>query len=213
MSAKKLEYYGQKGVDIAEFIPEDSKHILEVGCALGLTGKSIKEKTKGNAEIIGIEIEPEIAKKAEENLDKVIVGNVETLELPYEKGYFDCIIYGDVLEHLIDPWKLLIKHAGLLKEGGSVIARIPNIAHYRTIKMLFRKDWHYEDRGILDNTHLRFFAVKSIKEMFKNTGFEIIKIKHIISASRVKKVLNVLLFGALLDYITEQYIILATKRS
>ncbi|MFC1576598.1 class I SAM-dependent methyltransferase [Candidatus Omnitrophota bacterium] len=209
MSAKKLEYYGAKGEDIIEFVPRDAKHVLDIGCGLGLTGKAIKKSRKDKVEVIGVEMESEIARQAEGSLDMVIVGNIETLKLPFEKGYFDCIIYGDLLEHLVDPWGLLAKHKDFLKEGGTVIARIPNIAHYRTIKMLFRKEWTYEDRGILDRTHIRFFALKSIKEMFANAGFDIINIGHRISASKVKKVLNKLLFGAILDYITEQYIIVA----
>jgi len=212
MSAKKLEYYWAMGGDILEFIPKDAKRILDVGCGLGLTGRTIKERMGKAVEVTGIEIEPGIAEKAKENLDTVFAGNAETTTLPFGDNYFDCIIYGDVLEHFIDPWGVLKKHAKLLKPGGVVIARIPNIAHYRTIKMLFRKEWKYEDRGILDNTHLRFFAIKSIRDMFKSSGFGITGIRRIVSASKSKKFLNKILFGAILDYITEQYIVAAQKR-
>ncbi len=209
---KQPDYYASERGDIVEIVPDGILRLLDVGCGMGVTSRIIKDRSKGQIEVTGIEIEPDIAEIAKTKIDRVIVGNVETTELPFGKGYFDCIIYGDVLEHLVDPWKLLIKHSELLREGGYAIISLPNVAHYRTIKMLLRKEWNYKDRGIFDNTHLRFFTIKSMKEMLANAGLEIIKINRKISASKSKKVLNKILFGALLDFMTEQYVIVARKR-
>jgi len=208
---EKSEYYTAIRDDIIEMVPDGVRRILEVGCGAGFTGRAIKENRKGPIEVTGIEIEAKVAEKAKENIDRVMVGNVETMELPFEKGYFDCIIYGDVLEHLVDPWNILIRHCGFLKKNGYVVMSIPNIAHYRTIKMLCRKEWNYEDRGILDKNHLRFFALNNIKEMLRNADLGIVRIKHKLSGSKSKKILNKMFCGALSDYLTEQYIILARK--
>jgi len=213
MKTNKPEYYSSIRNDILRLVPQGITRVLEVGCGTGATGRAIKERAGYPVEVTGIEIEPEMAEKAKGNIDNVIAGNVEIIGLPFDKGYFDCLIYGDVLEHLVDPWKLLARHCALLKEGGFVVASIPNIAHYRTIKMLFRKEWNYEETGIFDRTHLRFFTIKGIKEMFGNAGLEIIKIEYNISASKSKKFLNKILLGILSDHIVEQYIILARKSS
>ena len=208
---KKAEYYSARRDDLIKFVPKSALRILEVGCGEGLTGRAIRERRREHVEVIGIEKEVDIAEKAKSNIDRVIVSDVETAALPFENAYFDCIMYGEVLEHLVNPWDVLKRHCGLLKIKGLVIASIPNIAHYRTIKMLRKGEWRYEEGGILDRDHLRFFTLKSIKAMFQKADLTIIKIEHKIAASRVKKALNTLLSGALSDYITEQYIIVAEK--
>jgi 2-polyprenyl-3-methyl-5-hydroxy-6-metoxy-1,4-benzoquinol methylase len=208
---KKPEYYSAAREDIIEFVPNGAMKILEVGCGEGLTGRAIKERSGGKAEVAGIEIVLSAAKKAEANIDKVIHGNVETLELPFAKEYFDCIIYGDVLEHLIDPWSVLAIHCGYLKKGGIVIISLPNISHYRIIKMLWKKNWEYQERGIMDKTHLRFFALNNIKEMLKDAKLEIVAIRKKIGGSKSKKLLNKALGGALSDYLAEQYIVVAKR--
>ena len=64
----------------------------------------------------------------------------------------------------------------------------------------------------MDVCHLRFFTIKSIRRMFESVGLNIVNVGHIISASKVKKALNAISLGLLLDYITEQYIIVAEKK-
>ncbi len=204
-------YYENPRIELIGFIPDDARRVLDVGCSAGAMGAAIK-KTKGpGVEVVGIELNPEVAGKAMESLDKVIIGDVEKISLPFEKGYFDCIIYGDSLEHLVDPWGVVARHVQCLKSGGWVIASIPNIAHYRIIKMLRRKEWSYARSGILDENHLRFFTINSIKEMFGRSGLEIRKVERIIGASKVKKALNRLFNNFFVDDITEQYLIAAVK--
>ena len=208
---KDPKYYASKRDDVIEIVPVGVKKVLEVGCGMGFTGRAIKEREAPGVEVTGIEIVPEVAEKAKENLDRIIVGNVENIGLPFDKEYFDCIIYGDVLEHLIDPWKVLKRHCVFLKKGAYMVMSIPNIAHYSIFKMLWRKEWNYEDMGILDNTHMRFFALNNIKSMISGAGLEIIKLNRKIGASKSKKFFNKIFCGALTEYMTKQYIILARK--
>lgn len=161
--------------------------------------------------MVGIEADPAIGEKARSAINKVFVGDVENIDLPFEKGYFDCILYGDILEHLVNPWDLIKRHSAFLREDGLVIASIPNIAHYRISKMLRRREWNYEDSGILDRTHLRFFTLKSIKDMFAAADFRIKRIERRIGASKMRKALNRLFFNTLRDSMTEQYIVVAGK--
>ena len=211
MVENRIEYYQTRRDELIEFMPDGIRRVLEVGCGAGLTGRALKEK-KGATFVAGVEINAAAAEEAKGNVDKVVSGDVEKLELPFEKGYFDCIIYADVLEHLVDPWSVLAKHREFLSKDGIVVASIPNIAHYRIIQMLGRKEWNYASRGILDRTHLRFFALRSIKSMFNDAEFDIIKIERRLAGSKVKKVLNKIFFGAFKDYLTEQYFVIAGKK-
>jgi SAM-dependent methyltransferase len=208
---KEMKYYDNKRDDLVRLIPETAHRILDVGCGIGTTGQYIKKIRGGVVEVIGVEIDPVAGEIAKSNIDKVIIGDIEKIRLSFEKEYFDCIIYGDVLEHLVDPWTILKEHGNFLKHGGHVIASIPNIAHYRVVKMLKKQRWDYQDSGILDKQHIRFFTLKSIKDMFGESGLKIIKVDYKIGASDIKKILNRIFFNFYLHSITEQYIVVAQK--
>lgn len=99
---RKDLYYFNVRDDLIRLIPSQAKSILEVGCAGGMTGKVLKEK--GFEEIVGIEVNEAVAQTGRSYYDKLIIGDVEKIILPFEKDHFDCILYGDVLEHLVDPF-------------------------------------------------------------------------------------------------------------
>jgi len=163
-------YVGQRG-DIQRLIPENAKLVLDVGCSTGALGAAVKAKT--GAQVFGIELSEEMAKEAFDRIDKVFVGDAMEIIIQGKLGnhLFDTIIFADVLEHLIDPWKTLSAAANYLNPGGVIIASIPNIRHIDTIYNLVLKGyWPYRDRGIHDRTHLRFFTRKNIVELFEHTG-------------------------------------------
>ncbi|MBN1526155.1 MAG: class I SAM-dependent methyltransferase [Candidatus Omnitrophica bacterium] len=210
---KKNGYYEAARLDLIRLIPAGAKKILEVGCGSGVTGLAIKDRLGAYIEVTGVELNPDAASKAKCRIDTVLVGDVETLTLPFEAGTFDCIIYGDVLEHLKDPWGLLKRQRPLLTPGGCAIASIPNIAHYRILKMLRKREWRYEDSGILDRSHLRFFTIRSIETMFDGAGFDVLRIERKLGASKVKRFLNALCLNAFVDSLTEQYLVVASQKS
>jgi len=108
----------------------------------------------------------------------VQIGDIESMPLDSWNAQFDTLIVADVLEHLRDPWAAMFRLRGCLKDGGTVVASIPNIAHYKIIKKLLFTEWRYEPGGILDHTHLRFFTRASIEDLFRNAGFEILRIER-----------------------------------
>ncbi|MEA3305807.1 MAG: class I SAM-dependent methyltransferase [Candidatus Omnitrophota bacterium] len=202
---KNSKYYENDRKDIIALLPNEVKRVLNVGCGFGLMGKRLGEER--GIEVVGIENQEEAAGIARANINKLIVGDVENLKLPFEKGYFDCLIYGEILEHLKDPWKVLNKHTYYLKKDGWCIASIPNIAHYSIIKGLLSNKWEYKPSGILDKTHLRFFTIEGIRKMFKDAGYTIEEEKKYIRASKSKKLLNKLLLGRINHLLIEQYLI------
>jgi len=171
LDAKDRDYFRQERKDIETLIPEGVMRILDVGCGEGILGKRLLEK--GIREVIGIEINPDACKKAECNLSQVICGDVDVMEFPFEEEYFDCIIFADLLEHLRDPLSAVKRFKKYLSDSGVIVASIPNVRYYGVINMLTEGYWKYEDYGILDRTHLRFFTKKEMEKLFADAGFEI----------------------------------------
>lgn len=164
-------YYGRINQRLADLIPPKAKRILEVGCAAGYLGAWLKEQDPSR-EVIGVEAFPSAANEARRRLDVVIEGDVETLSLPYPDGYFDCILYGDVLEHLQNPGAVLAAHRRLLAPDGEVLVCIPNVAHWSVLRELLAGSFTYQDEGLLDRTHLRFFTQKSFAALLTGAGLQ-----------------------------------------
>lgn len=202
--------------DVLNLIPDNVRKVLDFGCSVGAPGEQIKKKH--GAEVIGIEIDDKMAREAEKKLDRVIVGDLDEINLEdyFKPNYFDCLIFADVLEHLKDPWTVLKGSLRFLKDGGFVIVSIPNIRHYTTlINLLFRGYWPYRERGIHDKTHLRFFTLKNIKELLKEANLKIIRLERdyriIERPHRFNKFSRYFAFPLFKEFLTFGYLILAKK--
>lgn len=176
MSAKTqsntgANYYQYARPEVQEMINPDAKKILDVGCATGLMAAEIKHKL--SVEVWGIELVSDVAAEAAKILDRVIAGKIEDAYSQLPDGYFDTIIFADVLEHLQDPLPVLTAMKAKLSPQGEIIASIPNVRHWSVLKGLIEGRWDYEDAGILDRTHLRFFTRKSVMELFPGAGFKV----------------------------------------
>lgn len=169
-----MRYYTWARMELIELISNQKNEnirVVEIGCEMGATLAKIKYMWP-NAEVKGIELEEHVAAIGANSLD-IIQGNAETMEIPYEKGYFDYIILGDVLEHLYSPSKLLMRLLPYLKEKGEFICSIPNMMNISVIAPLLQGKFEYQDAGILDRTHIRFFTLKSIYQLFNECNLEI----------------------------------------
>jgi 2-polyprenyl-3-methyl-5-hydroxy-6-metoxy-1,4-benzoquinol methylase len=114
---------------------------------------------------------PEEAEEANQVLDKVFVGLCENYLGDLPDNYFDAIYFNDVLEHLFDPYSLLGKLKSKLSPNGVIISSIPNMRYHNEIyNLLIKKDWKYEQHGIMDFTHMLFFTQKSIRKMYEDAG-------------------------------------------
>ena len=124
-------YIGKRD-DILSLIPTNAKLYLDVGCSNGTLGEQIKLNNK-NVTVHGIEIHDEMGNIAKTKLDRVFIGNAEDEigNLRVNKNKYDCIIFADILEHLLNPWAVLTEAKSLLNYNGKIIASIPNINYYR----------------------------------------------------------------------------------
>jgi 2-polyprenyl-3-methyl-5-hydroxy-6-metoxy-1,4-benzoquinol methylase len=202
--------YSDYRPEMLAFIPSDAKKLLDIGCSTGLFGKQIKSRQ--TAEIWGVELNEKAVVQAIGRLDKVITGNIFDVLDDLPNAYFDCIIFNDLLEHLIDPYSLLSQISQKLGNGGVIVSSIPNVRFILNLRsLLIYKDWKYEDYGILDRTHLRFFTLNSIKYMFNSLGFKITLIKGINPINTFKfKLFNLFTFRLLNDTKFPQYACVVT---
>lgn len=149
-----------------------SASVLELGCGFGGTGALALAEGKCNC-YVGIELDQRAAQIASTKLSEVLVGNIETLPLPWSDPRFDVLVMSEVLEHLVDPWSTVRKLVKLLKPNGLLLASSPNVSHYRIIANLIRGQWDLAECGVMDRTHLRWFTPKTYTEMFEAAGISI----------------------------------------
>lgn len=164
----------QHNPDLLNLMPTDARRVVEVGCSSGALAREYK-KLNPNANYTGIEIVPSYAALASEHCDRVIDVDIENVSLDTLRTELaaDCWVFGDVLEHLRDPWQLLVKLREAMPNGGCVVACIPNAQHWSIQARLSFGDFRYADSGLLDRTHLRWFTRVTIIEMFQQAGYRI----------------------------------------
>ena len=178
MNEKSPSYYENVRNDLIPLVPKGAKCILEVGCAAGMTGRELKKRS--GVFVAGIELNAKAAEDAKTFLDDVVQGDIEKIDLPYSDASFDCILFADVLEHLVDPLSALLKVRRLLKKDGTVVASIPNVQFHGVIHKLIEGNWTYEKEGILDETHLRFFTYREIEKLFSQAGYSIQTVEEVL---------------------------------
>jgi 2-polyprenyl-3-methyl-5-hydroxy-6-metoxy-1,4-benzoquinol methylase len=167
-------------------VPLNAGRVLELGCATGRFGEALKRRR--DCHITGIEYAPETAERARHSLDRVIVGDCESLNLEelFQSGEFDCLIAADVLEHLRDPEDLLRRLQPYLTCDASIVVSIPNVRHAGVLQAAVQGYWTYRQEGILDRTHLRFFTRREIGKMFTRLGFEVEEYRRVVDPARAE---------------------------
>ncbi len=163
--------YGSQ-VKVIELVGNDKK-VLEIGCA---SGRISKRLANNGCTVTGIEIDEDSSYEARKYCQDVINADIETLEdLGYPDNYFDVILFSNVLEHLRSPLEVIKKLKKYLNKNGYIVVALPNIANIFIRMKLLRGKFEYEESGILDNSHLRFFTEKSARELLSEGGFNIFK--------------------------------------
>jgi 2-polyprenyl-3-methyl-5-hydroxy-6-metoxy-1,4-benzoquinol methylase len=155
---------------VVSLVPAGAR-VLEVGCATGYMSRVLRDEKR--CSVVGIEVSPSAAEEARPHLERLLVGDVEQLDLDEELGSetFDVVLFADVLEHLRDPAAVLRRIRPFVAEAGVVVASIPNVAHASVRLALLDGEFRYRPLGLLDDTHLRFFTRATIDELFESSGF------------------------------------------
>ena len=169
-------YFDHVRPELASLVPQDARRIVDFGCGRGALGAHLKDRQ--GAEVIGVELFADAAAVAAERLDTVVQSDLDALEeLPVEEASVDAAVFGDVLEHLRDPHRLLRVTRRYLKPGGHIVCSIPNVKHFTVVVPLLVADrFEYTDAGLLDRTHVHLFTLEEIDRMLKETGYEAVSV-------------------------------------
>lgn len=216
-ASKTAEYFTEARPEMLGYVSANCRRLLDVGCGTGTFGASLKKNR--DIEVWGVEPFASAAAIAADKLDRVITGPFDP-ETDLPVGAFDCIVFNDVLEHMVEPERALRYAKLLLSAGGAILASIPNVRHFPVLWQLgARGSWEYRDCGLLDRTHLRFFTKSSILRMFQHEGYAVRSISGINpyvgvpNASRrlwfAYRVANVLCMGKFADLKFQQFAVVA----
>lgn len=159
---------------MADFIIEENcQKILDVGCNRG----QLLEALDGwQGEIWGVDKDREAIHEIKDKYDKTFLMDIVTDQVPF-KEKFDAIVFGDILEHIACPVQVFDKFLKNLDKNGVVIISIPNIANWVIRLQLLLGNFNYTINGILDRTHLKFYTLKTIRKIIKDSGLKITRTK------------------------------------
>ena len=176
LTMKQTPAHDNYNPDLLALIPKDSKRLVEVGCSSGALAKAFKQINQA-CHYTGIEIDAGYTELSRHHCDAVLNASIEDLSQASFNALLpvDCWIFGDTLEHLNDPWSMLTRIRDQASSESSIVACIPNSQHWSLQARLNCGQFRYEDVGLLDRTHLRFFTRTTMIEMFESTGFRIVE--------------------------------------
>jgi SAM-dependent methyltransferase len=212
-SDKSGDYFAHARKEIEPLLPQNCGRVLEIGCGSGATLGWLRQNHHA-VRAVGVEIAQAAADKARSFADDVFCLDFERNDLPGDAQKFDLVLCLDVLEHMVDPWAVVDRLATrYLEVGGTLIVSLPNVRHYSVVlPLLLAGRWEYEEAGLLDRTHLRFFTKASAKALLSHpqcgpvsctaTGFD---------GWSAKRVLNAVTLGVFRELVTYQYFLSTCK--
>lgn len=158
-----------------------NKRVLEVGAGPGSITRLLKEHN--NCRIAAIELDDQAFEKLSPFCERVYqcdLNNLGWTSEVAEEGKFQVVVAADVLEHLYDPWAALGAIREVLSEDGYVVVSLPHIGHNAVIACLSEEDFAYQEWGLLDRTHIRFFGIRNIQRLFNEAGFKIVEAEFVV---------------------------------
>lgn len=144
--------------------------VFEGGVSSGYFARAV---TQAGRTVDGFELDPDAAQRAREVCETVWQGDLSTFDLSTLNGPYDLVLFGDTLEHVPDPEAILVAMRKQLKDDGTLVISVPNIANWTIRLSLLAGRFTYKDRGILDRTHLRFFTVSTLRRLLEDSGFDV----------------------------------------
>jgi 2-polyprenyl-3-methyl-5-hydroxy-6-metoxy-1,4-benzoquinol methylase len=162
-------YTNSGNEDVLGLITQPGSIILDVGCGSGSLAKILSAE---GHKMDGITISAEEYAIAQEYLNNLYLYDLEKgLPVNMQHLQYDYVICSHVLEHIVYPEKLLRDIYSVLKPGGFLIVALPNIMHYKSRLKLLAGKFDYQEAGIWDNTHVKWYTFVSAKKLLIEYGF------------------------------------------
>ena len=162
--------------DLLALMPPAAAHVVEVGCMHGALAETYRAAHPATR-YTGIDIDADYAAAAAAHCHQALAGDIEALDTDALDALFpsDCWVFGDCLEHLRDPWRIVRQIRQRISPGGCLVTCIPNGQHWSVQMRLATGAFRYEDSGLLDRTHVRWFTRITMLEMFQQAGWRVDK--------------------------------------
>jgi 2-polyprenyl-3-methyl-5-hydroxy-6-metoxy-1,4-benzoquinol methylase len=158
----------------------NNKRVLEVGSGPGAITRILG--SINGCKVTALEVDPEAIAIVKSYCDDVISADLNDPSWPLllNEVAFDRVVAADVLEHVYKPLEVLHGMKSLLAKDGEIIVSLPHIGHAGIAASLLLADFTYRDWGLLDRTHIRFFALKNIDELFRSAGLSILNVEFVV---------------------------------
>ena len=168
--AHEIDPNGGSAAAVLARMVEPGQRVLELGTGPGTVTRILHSK---GCKVTGVEMDPETLATCAPFCERTLQANLEDPDwaTPLAGEKFDAIICADVLEHLRDPRPLLGQLPAFLAEGGSVLMSLPNASHLTIVASLLGGRFPYQQKGLLDNTHLKFYGREDLDALLRECGF------------------------------------------
>lgn len=184
MNVAIAKYYDNVNPTVLQELDPRAARICEFGCGAGALARAVRERNP-NVHYVGVELMGDALAHAGTSLDVALLRNLDrtgdwaadpemAAAMPLES--FDHVVFGDVLEHLYEPERVLKQAVKRLRPGGSAVLCIPNVQHWTVFLQLLRGSWPQQDSGLFDRTHIRWFALADMKKLLTGAGLVLEKI-------------------------------------
>jgi len=150
-----------------------ARTVLDAGCSAGALAR---ELAAAGVVVDGIESDAGAAEVARSVCRRVLVGDLETMELDLPLGAYDRVLLADVIEHLREPAAAMARLRPLLAPAGRLVVSTPNIANWSMRLLHLAGRWDYRERGIMDATHVRFFTRRTLLSALEAAGYRVVEL-------------------------------------
>ena len=211
---KESGYFSTARPDLLRMLPQGGGlRLLELGAGDGATLRAAKALGLASW-VAGIDIvAPTAAAEGQPEIDLFLRGDIEALDPALLPHGLDAILCADVLEHLVEPWRVVSLLAGLLRPGGALLSSIPNVRNHRALRaIVLQGDFRYQPAGLLDRSHLRFFCRRNVRELFEQAGLVVEAMEENMGGYGLRhRLLDRLTLGRCHDFFVFQFRTLARK--
>lgn len=206
------EYYSHDQSELLKLVTVSGNSALEIGCANGNMLNALT--ARGYGRLTGVELIPSVADMARVNVPHatILAGDFNKITDDEIGSGYDLIVVSHVLEHFTDPWAVLARLVGFLRPGGQIVGALPNIQHISvTLPLVLKGRFDYQDDGILDRTHFRFFTRSTVRQLLESAPLTDIRIMPWIGGGK-SAMLNRLTLSLLEDNFCFAYRFSAVKK-